>query len=178
MYMWRIRRLSDGICSPCWDGIVTWWRLSAGLPLAPVNIKYEDVDSRSVLLKWLQPATPVGTTLSPTVDIHAGLATSPTEVPTPRQVAYIRSFIIELRARGTRTVRRPVFASNTAIGLTVASDDLVPEGVGFENKYLLLFLKPGLEYTIRIAATNQHGIGPYSGPVTVKAKNTGRHTIT
>ncbi len=157
---------------------MTRWHLSAGLPLAPVNIKYENVDSRSVLLRWLQPAAPVGTTQSPTVDVHAGLGTIPTEFPTPQQGPYIRSFIIELRARGTRTVRRPVFASNTAIGLTVASDGLVPEGAGFENQYLLLFLKPGVEYTIRIAATNEHGIGPYSVPLTVKAKNTGTHTIT
>lgn len=157
---------------------MTQWHLSAGLPLAPVNIKYEDVDSSSVLLKWLQPAAPVGTTQSPTVDIHTGVGAVPTEVPAPRQGEYIKSFIIELRARGTRTVRRPVFASNTAIGITVASDGLVPEGDGFKNQYLLLFLKPGLEYTIRIAATNEHGIGPYSGPLTVKATNTGTHTIT
>ena len=146
--------------------------VSAGLPLVPVNVEYESVDSHSVLLKWLQPAS-VTATHSPTADTPTGTRT-PTEVPPPHQEAYIRSFIIELRQRGARTVRRPVFASNTAVGLPVESDSSVPEGVGFKNQYLLLFLKPGIEYTVRIAATNQHGVGPYSAPLTVTAKNTGR----
>lgn len=139
---------------------------SAGLPLAPVNVNYEDVDSQSVLLKWLQPASVMATN-SPTADAS-------TEVSTSRQEAVIRSFIIELRVSGSRTVRRPVFASNTAIGLPVKSDSPVPEGVGFENEYPLLFMKPGVKYTIRIAATNRHGIGPYSDAITVKARGTGR----
>lgn len=131
------------------------------------------MDSNSVTLKWRQPAS-VTETVSPT----AVLSTDTTEITSAHQEAYILSFIIELSARGTRTVRKPIFARNTAVGRQlVAGDSAVPEGMGFENEYLLLHLKMGVEYTVRIAATNQNGIGPYSDPLIVKTENTSKCTV-
>lgn len=148
------------------EGGVTQWHISAGLPLAPVNLQYQVEDSNSVTLKWRQLAS-VMETVSPAAD----LPTHATADSPAHREAYIVSFIIELSARGTRTIRKPIFASNTAVGLLVEGDGAVPEGVGFENEYLLLHLKRGVEYTVRIAATNENGIGPYSDSLIVTTDN-------
>ena len=143
------------------------WCLPAGLPLAPGNLQYQVVDSTSVTLQWRQPASAKRTPTSTAVLSADNAGSSPTH-----QEAYILSFIIELSAKGTRTIRKPIFARNTAVGHLAEGDGSVPEGVGFENEYLLHHLKLGVEYTVRIAATNQNGIGPYSDPLTVIAENT------